>query len=537
MKIAFAYKLQREGTDFKPVEAGTSIVLEERVRYVLSFPGGCPASVARRLRELGGSLVSDDVGLLSFGNFVGRAELAGATIEVASTKIGSEGVSRVLEEVSGLASSLIFGWKSATHFDATGNDGGFSPVPYHQLQFLRHVMVDAKVGERLQDWLAAIERNPTRRFEPERPVVSPERVRRLDPRAVQSIFSRVDRLARVPKNAAIASNRLARALTFGDPPYPHFPVAIAAPRGRLSFDTPENAFVKHVIGECLALVYRFVDHPKLHASLRADCRRMLDFLERGASMPFLEEASRLTSFRAPSQALAKADGYREMFAFWNALAAHVSLPRTTAQTSRLLEGRDMATLYEYWVFLKVLEAASAVSGVKPSGPPTVCRDELGESLAIGLSTKMGQSIVVRYNASFTRSNGTAYSTPLRPDVVLEIGSERHVFDAKYRLDKIEVDEDDEDDGNATYKRADLYKMHTYRDAIVGLRTAFVVYPGSEFVFFERAGAKRTAPNRLEVGDGVGALPLRPADTDPADMLRELLQVLFNRSGARPSIAY
>ncbi|WP_080423104.1 DUF2357 domain-containing protein [Burkholderia ubonensis] len=527
MKIAFAYRPQRGGTDFEPVEAGTSVVFEERVKYALSFPGGCPAGVALRLQEMGGSLVSGDVGLLSFGNFVGKAELAGATIEVMSTKIGSGGVSRVLEEVSSLASSLVFGWRSATRFEAAGNAGEFSPVPYHQLQFLRRVMVDAKVGERLQDWLAAIERNPTRRFEPERPVVSPERVRRLDHRAVQSIFSRVDRLSLVPTNAAIASNPLALALTFGDPPQCHFPVAIAAPRGRLSFNTPENAFVKHVMGECLALVYRFVDHPKLHASLRADCRRMLDFLERCTSMPFLEEASRLTSFRAPSQALAKADGYREMFAFWNALATHISLPRTAAQTSRLLEGRDMATLYEYWVFLKVLEAASAVSGCKPSGPPTVRRDEMGESLAIGLSAKMGRSIIVRYNASFTRSSGTAYSTPLRPDVILEIDGERHAFDAKYRLDRIEVEEDDEDDGTATYKRADLYKMHTYRDAIAGLRTAFVVYPGSEFVFFERGGAKRTAPYNFDVADGVGALPLRPADADPAEVLRNLLQVLIN----------
>ncbi|OIT16265.1 hypothetical protein BL243_12320 [Ralstonia solanacearum] len=534
MKIAFAYRPQRGGTDFEPVEAGTSVVFEERVRYALSFPGGCSAGVAQRLQELGGSLVSGDVGLLTFGNFVGRAELAGATIEVTSTKIGSGGVSRVLEEVSGLASSLVFGWRSATHFEAAGNEGAFSPVPYHQLQFLRRAMIDAKVGERLQDWLAAIERNPTRKFEPERPVVSPERVRRLDHRAVQSIFSRVDRLSVVPANAPIASNQLARALTFGDPTRCHFPVAIAAPRGRLSFDTPENAFVKHVIGECLALVYRFVDHPKLHASLRADCRRMLDFLERGASMPFLEETSRMTSFRAPSQALAKADGYREMFAFWNALASHVSLPRTVAQTTRLLEGRDMATLYEYWVFLKVLEAASTVSGLKPSGPPTVRRDELGESLAIGLSAGMGRSIIVRYNASFTRSSGTAYSTPLRPDVILEIGGERHAFDAKYRLERLEVDEDDEDDGTATYKRADLYKMHTYRDAIADLRTAFVVYPGSEFVFFERGGAKRTAPSGFDVVDGVGALPLRPADADPADKLRDVLQLLITQSATASS---
>ncbi|CAE6887827.1 DUF2357 domain-containing protein [Paraburkholderia domus] len=535
MKIAFAYRPRKGQGDFEPVTVGASVVFDERVKYALSFPEGCSLRVAQRLRELGGSLVSSDIGLLSFGNFVGRAELAGATIEVTSSKIGSDGVSRVLQEISDLASSLVFGWKTPTGFEASVTDNSRSPVPYHQLQFLRRVMMEGRAGERLQDWLAVIERNPTRRFEPERPVVSAERVRRLDHRAVQSIFSRLDRLSPVPADAAVASSKLAQALTFGTPPQRHFPAAIAAPRGRLSFDTPENAFVKHVLGECLALVYRFADYPKLHDSLRDDCRQMVSMLEQAADASCLTEAGRLIGFRAPSQALAKTDGYREVFAFWNALTSHVSLPRTPAETSRLLEGRDMATLYEYWVFLKVLEAASAVSGLRPEGPPTIRRDDLGESLAVGLSSGLGPAITVRYNPSYTRLRGTAYSTPLRPDVILEINGQRHAFDAKYRLDRVDIDEDEEDDGVATYKRADLYKMHTYRDAIASLRTAFVVYPGSEFVFFERAGAKRILPSGLGLTDGVGALPLRPADSDPARNLRDLLKVLITQSAPSSSM--
>ena len=146
------------------------------------------------------------------------------------------------------------------------------PVPYHQLQYLRHMTINERVGQRLQDWLGAIERSPTRRFEPERPVVSLDRVRRLDHRAVQSIFSRLERLVPVPAEVAIAGNPLAQKLTFGSPARTHFPAKVAAPRGRLSFDTPENRFVKHVMGDCLALVYRFVDHPRLHDGLKADCR-------------------------------------------------------------------------------------------------------------------------------------------------------------------------------------------------------------------------------------------------------------------------
>ncbi|WP_034999137.1 DUF2357 domain-containing protein [Beijerinckia mobilis] len=528
MTTAFAYRSRKDQGAFHSVEAGGTVSFDERVEYALAFPDGCPSRVAQRLAELGGDLIGREVGVIAFRNFVGRTELAGATIEVISTKIGEGGVSRVLQEVSELASSLVFGWRAPVSFEATAADTTRSPVPYHQLQFLRRAMLDVRVGDRLQDWLAAIDRSPTRRFEPERPVVSPERVRKLDHRAVQSIFNRIDRLVPVGTGTVIANNPLAQALAFGTPPQPHFPAGIAAPRGRLSFDTPENRFVKHVLGESLALVYRFVDHPKLHQSLRDDCRHMLTLLEQAAAAPHLVEAGRLSGFQAPSQALAKADGYREVFGFWNDFTSHVSLPRSAAETNRMLEGRDIATLYEYWVFLKVLQAVCEVTGLKPRGQPTIRRDDLGESLAVGLSAGVGSVVTVRYNPSYKRSAGTAYSTPLRPDVVVEFDGQRHAFDAKYRLDRIEFADGDTDDGATTYKRADLYKMHTYRDAIAGMQSAFVVYPGSEFVFFERAGGKRSSPIEVVANDGVGAIPLRPADSDPAHYLRELLGVLLTR---------
>jgi predicted component of viral defense system (DUF524 family) len=395
-------------------------------------------------------------------------------------------------------------------------------------------MLGERSGQRLQDWLGVIERNPTRRFEPERPVVSLDRVRRLDRRAIQSIFSRLERLVPVPTGAAIAGSPLAMKLTFGSPPEKHFPAAVAAPRGRLSFDTPENRFAKHVIGDCLALVYRFIDHPKLHEGLKDDCRIMAAILEQTSSAPFLVEAGRLTEFQAPSQALAKADGYREVFAFWGNLTAHVSLPRTAVETNRLLEGRDIATLYEYWVFLKVLEAAVVITGRSPSGPLAIYRDDLGESLSLGLATGLGQDIRISFNPTFKRTAGTAYSTPLRPDVTIQVGKALYAFDAKYRLDRFDVGEGDPDDDPATYKRADLYKMHTYRDAIANLKSAFVVYPGTEFVFFERSGAKRSEPTAVAIADGVGAVALRPADADPAASLRQLLGVLLTLPESTPA---
>ncbi|MGI8552028.1 MAG: DUF2357 domain-containing protein, partial [Dehalococcoidia bacterium] len=177
---------------------GSTISFDEQVEYVLSFPGVSPATLAKRVADLGGEMLRPDTAVLSFGNFIGRTELAGVTIDVVSSKIGADGVSRLLQDVSDLASALVFGWRGRTGLDAVADQSHLPPVPYHQFQFLRRAMLAQRPGQRLQDWFTVIERGPTRKFEPDRPIVRPDQVRRLDHRATASIFSRLDRLVPLP---------------------------------------------------------------------------------------------------------------------------------------------------------------------------------------------------------------------------------------------------------------------------------------------------------------------------------------------------
>lgn len=525
MTEAFRYRRRRGDTAEKIAASGASIAFDENVDYILTFSERCTEQLRQQIEASGGEMLSPRTAMLGFQNFVGTSSIAGVDIQVISKKIGNEGVSRLLEEISELGSALVFAQGSPVRFSADAHEAGFSPIPYHQLQFLRRAMLEHAPGSRLQDWLSIIERNPTRRFEQERPVISIDRVRRMDQRAMLSIFRRIDRISSIPLGSPLESSRLAAALRFGDPPAPHFPVRVASPRGRLSFDTLENRFVRHVLDTCLALIYRFVDHPKLHKRLRIDCRSMLAMLEQVAAQPFILEATRLTGFSAPSQALTKGEGYREVFGFWMKLQEHVSIPSDPALAQILLEGRDVALLYEYWVFVKVLEAVVSVTGVTASEPPRVVRDEFGESLVKDIPVNVTSNITVQFNPTFTRSRGTAYSTPLRPDVVLTVGQVSYAFDAKYRLDRLNSDES-ETDSDTTYKRADLYKMHAYRDAILSIKAAFVVYPGSEFIFFDRVKGPIEDESDIRDADGVGAIPLRPSNGDAARSLRQVVTCLI-----------
>ncbi|WP_273627309.1 nuclease domain-containing protein, partial [Pseudomonas aeruginosa] len=80
---------------------------------------------------------------------------------------------------------------------------------------------------------------------------------------------------------------------------------------------------------------------------------------------------------------------------------------------------------------------------------------------------------------------------------MTLNGARFAFDAKYRLHWLTSLEDAQDD-EASFVRADMYKMHTYRDAITDMKAAFVVYPGTEFVFCERGGGRRQCPGEMVV---------------------------------------
>lgn len=479
------------------------------------------------MSDMGADFVDSNTALLAFRNFVGAADILGVKLAVLSKKLPENGVSQLLADINRISSSLVFGWNSPITFEATTAKSVARPVPYHQMLFLRQEVLQKPVGQRLTDVLDAIERNPTRAFLRQRRFVRPGEVARIDAGTMRQAFSRMERMVPLGSPAALARNPIAQALTFGNPPKPHFPSIFDVPTEELTFDTPENRFVKHVLTQCLHLAYRFAPHPKLHESLRSDCRKIVSLLEQQLRGAHFDGVGSLTGFSSPSQTLQKAEGYREIFLFWNHFSQCAALPKTEAEVSRFLDGRDIATLYEYWVFSKILEIVAAVSGKTIVRTFEVSQNELGAGLSYGLEVHFEEEISVTYNKTYSRPRGTAYSTPLRPDVIVSVRGQEYAFDAKYRLTILDVDEST-DDGALTYKRADIYKMHTYCDAIPSIKASFVVYPGNDFIFFSRAGGVLTeVPPRVAL-DGVGAIPVRPSIADSQRQLSDILTAIVSR---------
>lgn len=103
---------------------------------------------------------------------------------------------------------------------------------------------------------------------------------------------------------------------------------------------------------------------------------------------------------------------------------------------------------------------------------------------------------LEFNREFKESELNYYPYPLkyRPDYTLKINNDSNYiflhFDAKYKLNR------------ETFKNEDIFKMHTYKDAIKNSMGAYVLYPGEKKgIYFEKGNKSYS----------VGAFPLKPGE--------------------------
>jgi predicted component of viral defense system (DUF524 family) len=207
-----------------------------------------------------------------------------------------------------------------------------------------------------------------------------------------------------------------------------------------------------------------------------------------------------------SQVLLRRDGYRDLLDLWRRL--HCARRPLFGRVREAMELRDIATLYEIWVFFALIDRIALAFEQKPQ---VMLHTSAQYGLTWQASARFAGAGTLVYNRGFRRPN--SYSVSLRPDFSWMVGGRpRVVLDAKFRLERL-PSEDQEDSPDFTAKRADLYKMHAYRDALNDVRAAVAVYPGSETVFYDvvLGRSDAVALEQLLVGNitGIGALPMKP----------------------------
>jgi predicted component of viral defense system (DUF524 family) len=297
-----------------------------------------------------------------------------------------------------------------------------------------------------------------------------------------------------------------------------------------TIDTAENRFIKAFLrivmgvidGMQAAIALR--GEPDAFANrLRTDCASMARSLHPIASAGLWKDVGRMVHLPASSTVLHRRRGYRQVFRHFARLRLAARVPLANDLVWDLLEARDIAELYELWCFFMLARLMTDHLGAPThAGGPE--HDAWSLRVRWGLSIRWKNGTRLLYNPQFSQSapgGQFSYSVPFRPDIALEVPSGPnaglHLLDAKFRLDQLadilaEADTAEaaaeSEERRGTFKRADLYKMHAYRDAIPAARSVWILYPGSEAKFF--SASERGAIDLAHLPEdlhGVGAVPL------------------------------
>ncbi|MDP2306777.1 MAG: DUF2357 domain-containing protein [Pseudomonadota bacterium] len=496
--------LRRRSDDAEPELSGGALLLDAESEWVVE---GSAEEIGAVLASLGLGVcrrVSSRVLLLRFGNNVGRVGKAGplGPLLVRSGKWGEADYDALLEDLSRVTAALPFASTAPSSLPYERTELDARDVLYHAFVWLRHSLLREHNSE-LHDAVHGILRSPHRRLVRTSREVPVELAGRLRARTLDDIASGRWTMAENPLGFPVGGRRV-------------LPTRVEEEIARESADTAENRFVKAFLADCAWVVDRVRrelggGEDSFARRVRADCAALAEVLVRWLRAPLWREVGIMAHFPASSTVLQRRSEYRTVLRHQQMLRLGSRVPLDPETSLKLLESKDIATLYEMWAAFAVLGVVRDLLG-QPAHTARVVVGQKGASVSWGLVARWPDGTELAYNHTFTRDggfHGCSRSLRLRPDVALFVpaGSSAglHLFDAKFRLEgTLDADEDD-----TTYKHGDLHKMHAYRDAIRSARSAWVLYPGNEdAAFFDDGRRGLGAVNAAEIA-GVGALPLRP----------------------------
>ncbi|MBR1514246.1 MAG: DUF2357 domain-containing protein [Bacteroidales bacterium] len=393
------------------------------------------------------------------------------------------------------------------------------------------------------------------------------------------------------KQIASCKNRLplGEGITIGD----HIgsvPRRLSVSYKKDTVDVAENRFVKFVLQSFSSFCSMIQQCKNASSRLKTEAELAADKLTGWLSRSFFLDVSNLQTMTLNSPALQRKEGYREVLQAWmmSKLAAQITWKGgdNVYQAGK----RNVAALYEYWVFFKLLDIVKNTFHLELTEEDEkklvkTDNDNINLELKQGHTKMIGgqfheasRTLNVRlyYNRTFSTSDqldkSGSWTTAMRPDYTLSIwpgniketeAEEQdlivHIhFDAKYKLNRILLSEK-EPDGTHTfvdedadlseedllmnqekreeekgiYKRVDLLKMHAYKDAIRRTSGAYILYPGSE---------NKRLKGFHEVLPGLGAFCLSPnsVEKDSKEIerfLHDILEHMLNRASQRERMSY
>ncbi len=515
------------------------------------------AMAAAREWTFSGMVGDAPAGRFQMLNFLGLADILFehggrklvTRLEFVSAKIDyDEEYSAMTEEIADFCAQLLLSWNTPTSLRFEPDPEAQKRTKLEQFLFLRYFLNDAKFDACLE----MIHAHPHRELKKERQWVPATEASSVD--FLQNPMALARSWHRSPNGAAV-------------------PGEVCEISKLDDLDTPPNRFVKFALEQfievCREVQRLFVGkEPPPQAFLEA--RALAEKLEATVARPFFKECGRLQRLPLESQVLQKKEGYRDILKAWLLLRSASALRWDGRGECYTGTSRNVAELYEYWVFLTLHSVLSEVSGVKllsgEDSPVEGCQPFLkldGEEVKISLEkgkesrvrfiyrSGTGEEMCLRlyYERRFLKNGKFSWSGSFKPDYTLvmfpaEFGEEEAAakegrlsllhFDAKYKAEKLaevfgdwmkgtdseeESAEDGSNEANRLYKQVDLLKMHTYNDAIKATAGSYVLYPGLD-------DQPEPIKRYHEILPGVGAFVLKPGTKGGREFLKQFLSDVF-----------
>lgn len=437
---------------------------------------------------------------------------------------------------------------------------------YQRYAFVRSIVESTAFQEAIHKIIAS----PVRKWEETSMERNVSNVKRLSRKNMHQIATSKDR---IPVHNAV------------DIGLPHglnsVPRTLTVAYKRDTLDNQENRFVKFVLRSFCSFCSELHDKKKANDRLKAEINKTMDVLNGHLSMLFFKQISMPSQLNLNSPVLQRKEGYREILQAWLMFDLAAKLSWRGGDNVYEAGKRNVAVLYEYWVFFKLLEVISRVFKIDPVSINKLVKTDADR---INLEIQQGKMTMIEglydtdrrkfnvrfyYNRTFAHTHededldkAGSWTMNMRPDYTLsiwpgEISMEQaeredlivHIhFDAKYRVNKIDLGEEDsmsedqlseallnekKEQEEGIYKRADLLKMHAYKDAIRRTSGAYILYPGT---------IEHHLKGFHEIIPGLGAFCLTPSNCDEELLslqifLLKIIGHMHDRTSQRERMAY
>lgn len=432
-------------------------------------------------------------------NFIGTIRIGHIIIHVESLKMSAEQISELSKYIENKIASLSLSFSK----NAIGYIG-FIPET-NEFDFNSFIMLfnEMKNGTFFQE-IKKILYNPHYILENRKEVKSISTISQISEDSIRDIFTGDFTLLKTN-----SINSLSKKLHYDDNYF--LPKELAEYNSEISYDTSENQFIQYFLNHCMYLTDKFIKYFTTNNKL-VD----IDFIEQLETFHLLinkqlkhaifSEVNHLTYLNTSSKVLSNTRGYRYMYNLFNTLKNTPTNYFSTEDYIELFQNKSVDKLYEYYCLFSVIDILDDLLGTEQkevkitidTSNLSVSLSESNNSVFFVYNISEHIQVMLSFQHTYTKNNGGTYSIQLAPDLSLKImrnGATFKIyhFDSKFRIKR--------HPGSDTLfnNDEDVAKMHAYRDSILKTVGCFVLYPGTNSVFYEI--------DSNNIYSGVGAIPL------------------------------